>query len=184
VGRVEEGVLQLAPVAGEQPDSEFADFVRQERADADERLNLRRVDPMTPFGRAISFLDAVQTNIRGREAVIATMKGDLRLFTWERRPDRIYLRASDYEMVIAPADDKGNLAVNLQQYRGELGSRTDPDPYDVPGLGAALFGTALAGSKPREKTSAQTIDVSKLKPDAIRKRAVRLLIDFLKAAYA
>jgi hypothetical protein len=150
-------------MAGEQTSGEFDEFLKQERTDAEERLNIRRIDPSTPVDRALAFVDSVQTNVKGRDTQIATMKGDLRVFRWERRTaERIWLRASDYEMVVEVADDKGNVAVTLKQYPREEGGRARGVLLD---------------------RGTQLIDVSRMAPPAIRERAGKLLIDFFTMAF-
>lgn len=114
----------VASMAGEHTSGEFDEFLKQERTDAEERLNIKRMDPSTPLDRAVAFVGSVQANVKGRDSQIATMKGDLRVFRWERRiAERIWLRASDYEMVVELADDDGNVAVTPKQHPREAGGR-------------------------------------------------------------
>lgn len=148
---------------GAHTSGEFDSFLKQERADAQEKANIKRLDPSTPVDRALDFIEAVQDNVKGRENEISTMKGDLRVFRWERRTaERIWLRASNYEIVVELEDDAGNVAVTLKQYPPERGGRA-----------RALVDVGT-----------QLIDVSEMAPPAIREKAATLLIDFLKMAYS
>jgi hypothetical protein len=148
---------------GQKTNGEFEEFLKQERVDAEERQNVRRLDPSTPVDRAKAFIDSVEANIKDRETQIRTMKGGLRVFEWKRRlPDRIWLRASDYEMVVEVADDAGNVAVTLKQHRREEGGRARAAMADL--------GTQLT-------------DASRLAPAAIREKAGQLLTNFFKMAY-
>jgi hypothetical protein len=69
-------------VAAGQTSGEFDSFLKQERADAQEKANIKRLDPSRPIDRALDFIEAVQANVKGRETEISTMKGDLRVFRW------------------------------------------------------------------------------------------------------
>ena len=145
--------------------SSFDKFLRQQRADADEKVNVGRADPRTPNDRAVEFIDALQSQVEGRETEISTMKVGLRVFEWNRRQrERIWFRASQHEMA-AEADADGKVHVVGKRYVQLEGGRASHQLADAPELNSV-------------------IDVSNLGHSAIREQAGALLIDFLKTAYA